>query len=428
MKHKLLIIALLAFVFFSCKKTQDLSSGKDVKKSEASTKPPFPNKDAETFATENLSSTKKTLNQVIFMDVEFGNYNDVTGTTHVKLNADNGGYIGTQLYALYTPDNTLIKSFGYHSCPWESDMILPIGTYVFVIGDNISNPTYGSKPFTVAAKPPTPPNGLLNLYRYYNPVFNRHFYSTNWADIGSNGDGYQFEKVQGYLYANPGSDRVPLYEYYNNSTNDHWYTTNSTGWPGYVSIGIIGYIPTYQTSDATLALDEYYGNNTGHVYTSPGEDMSSYTFSCVVGYLIPYYVPPVPQAIYQFYSPSGKDHFASPDASIASTYAGWTSLGIDFKAYLIPMSGTSPVYEFYNSQGQDHYTSINPNAVNGYAGWVNNGVKFYAYTNSNVPGTIPIYLFIDGANLDHYLTSNPNATNGYSGWISEGVVFYAFPK
>ena len=64
------------------------------------------------------------------------------------------------------------------------------------------------------------------LYRYWNPGIGDHFYTTNWAELGSGRYGWGFEGVQCYVYPLPIPGSVPLYRYWNPGIGDHFYTTN----------------------------------------------------------------------------------------------------------------------------------------------------------------------------------------------------------
>ncbi len=422
MKLKLLLCWIFLLTIFSCKK-QNSFKELTVSKSISSKQPAYPNKQAEIFATTAKSNDKKAASYSFLYD--FGSYNATTGTTHVRLYISNGQHYRSCTFHLYRTTNQYIARVGSGDTDYEADLMLPVGDFYFDVISKYPQVQADSKAFTVKQKPADPPNGKLNLYRYYNSQTGRHYYSTNWNNIGSNGDNYEFEKIQGVIYANPGTDLVPLYEYYNLTDNDHWYTTNSSGYPGYTMSGIIGYLPTFQTTEATLQLNEYYGSNTGHIYTSPPEYLNNpdITLNTNVGYIIPYTEPITPQPIYLFYNSQTTDHFTSPDINAVNGYSGWSYNGSEFRAYLTQVSGTVPVYEFY-SVG-DHFNSTNSNATAGYSGWTNNGMKFYVYT-TQVTGTIPIYLYYDITGGDHYITSNPNIANTYAGWRYDGIAFYAF--
>jgi hypothetical protein len=64
------------------------------------------------------------------------------------------------------------------------------------------------------------------LYRYWNPSIADHFYTTNWAELGSGRYGWNYEGIQCYVLPvqTPGS--LPLYRYWNPGAGDHFYTTN----------------------------------------------------------------------------------------------------------------------------------------------------------------------------------------------------------
>jgi hypothetical protein len=408
MKKQLQILFIILCLFASCKKDESLIK--------ESTNPKLSKQ-----LMEGQSSTPA---RDPYVEYFFSNYNELTGKTHVKLQIEGGTeYPGAKFYLQYPGNGSKVIDFGEVGTGYETDIILPVGRWTFGMSDD--GLYRESRPFSVKARPSAPPTGKLNLYRYYSIITNRHYYTTNWAGLGSNGDNYELEQVQGLLYDSPGTNRSALYEYYNLSTDDHWYTTTTNGWPGYVLQGPIGYISTVQTSEANVPLDEYYATATGHVYSSPPERLpTSYTLLGNVGY-IEKKVDTSPVPIYLFYSPSQTDHFTTADPNAVSGLQGWAAQGSEFKAYITQVAGTVPVYEFYYPG--DHYNSINRTAVAGFAGWSNYGIKYYAYSEQ-VPGTIPIYEFYHSGGGDHYLTPNPNIANLFSGWSNHGIAFYALPN
>ena len=73
------------------------------------------------------------------------------------------------------------------------------------------------------------PQALLQtvpLYRYWNATIGDHFYTTNWAELGSGNYGWVFEEIQCYVHTAPVFGSVPLYRYWNPGIGDHFYTTN----------------------------------------------------------------------------------------------------------------------------------------------------------------------------------------------------------
>jgi len=70
------------------------------------------------------------------------------------------------------------------------------------------------------------------LYRYWNQKDLNHFYTTNLAEIGVKrvGDvgkwGYKLVGTLGYCFQNSYPGTLPLYRYYHGGIIDHFYTTN----------------------------------------------------------------------------------------------------------------------------------------------------------------------------------------------------------
>lgn len=92
----------------------------------------------------------------------------------------------------------------------------------------------------------TQASGTVPLYRYYNGAIRNHFYTTNFNELGNGGNGYIAEGIACYVYPGPGSGRVPLYRYYITSLGNHFYTTNfnelGSGGPGVSYEGIACYV------------------------------------------------------------------------------------------------------------------------------------------------------------------------------------------
>ena len=100
------------------------------------------------------------------------------------------------------------------------------------------------------ASDPDPGDGLVPLYRLFNPSAGTHFYTTDRSEGLTARDqlGFHFEGVAGYISASPGDGLAPLYRLSNTSNGDHLYTTSRTegllarDQLGYQFEGIIGYV------------------------------------------------------------------------------------------------------------------------------------------------------------------------------------------
>ena len=74
--------------------------------------------------------------------------------------------------------------------------------------------------------------GLTALYRYLNPHFKDHLYTTNINEIGTAYPGlkghhnYISEGIQCLIYTRQVKGSTPLYRYWLGSVGDHFYTTN----------------------------------------------------------------------------------------------------------------------------------------------------------------------------------------------------------
>ncbi len=134
----------------------------------------------------------------------------------------------------------------------------------------------------------------LPFYRYYHPSLGRHFYTTNFNELGTGGQGFTYEGVAAFLRPNSsGGGLQPLYRYHRPSTG-HFYTTNfnelGNGAQGYAYEGITGYV--YSNNAAGRAPFYRYLNlgNGAYFYTTNfnelGTGNSVYRYEGVMGYVI----------------------------------------------------------------------------------------------------------------------------------------------
>ncbi|CAF3936813.1 unnamed protein product, partial [Rotaria sp. Silwood1] len=101
----------------------------------------------------------------------------------------------------------------------------------------------------------TPEPNTIPLYRYAAGLYS-HFYTTNWAEIGTDAvgavaNGWLMEGIIGYVYSTKQPGTCPLYRYLN---HDHFYTVNPCeigiiipgliGSNGYKLEGIAAYVLT----------------------------------------------------------------------------------------------------------------------------------------------------------------------------------------
>ena len=152
------------------------------------------------------------------------------------------------------------------------------------------------RPTAPPTKPTAPsrphPTQKTPLYRYWNPHWVDHFYTTNFNELaGRRGrHGFRYEGIQGYLYIKRVRGSVPLYRYWNPRSYDHFYTTNpreigttcpgKTGRHGYKSEGHMGFcmprkvpgtVPLYRYWKAHRA-DHFYTTNIKEIGTAtPGK-------------------------------------------------------------------------------------------------------------------------------------------------------------
>jgi len=102
------------------------------------------------------------------------------------------------------------------------------------------------------------------IYEYWNSTIHRHFYTTDFNELGNGSQGYYLQQTIGYLKTAGGGD--PVYRFYNSSTAAHYYTENSSVYPlGFHLESIMGYAPTIV--EIRHPIYEFY--NSGDYYYSP---------------------------------------------------------------------------------------------------------------------------------------------------------------
>ena len=121
--------------------------------------------------------------------------------------------------------------------------------------------------------------GAGELYGYWNNTAGDHFYTTNWAELGSGNYGWVYEGVQCYVHTTQVTGTVPLHRYWNSAIADHFYTTDfgelGSGNYGWVYEGIQCYVYPSPTTDA-VALYRYWNGDAGdHFYTTDWGELGS---------------------------------------------------------------------------------------------------------------------------------------------------------
>lgn len=120
--------------------------------------------------------------------------------------------------------------------------------------------------------PSTPAVTTTPLYRYWNATAGDHFYTTDWAELGTGRYGWEYEGVYGHVLQQQRTGTVPLYRYWNATVTDHFYTTDwtelGTGRYGWVYERIQCYVYPTQ-APGTVPLYRYWNPTIGdHFYTT----------------------------------------------------------------------------------------------------------------------------------------------------------------
>jgi len=98
---------------------------------------------------------------------------------------------------------------------------------------------------------------LLTVHRYFKAATGKHFYTTDFSELGNGGLGYVHEMPLGRVSAT-GTSAIAIYRFYNTATSAHYYSMNSTPPSGFHFESILGYsvgppfavlLPVYQFHD-----------------------------------------------------------------------------------------------------------------------------------------------------------------------------------
>lgn len=124
-----------------------------------------------------------------------------------------------------------------------------------------------------------PSTGTVPLYRYRRDTTGRHYYTTQWAELGAGRNGWRFEETQCYVYPTARPGTVPLYRYHNAQSTDYLYTTNwnelGSGKSGYVYQAIQCYVYP-GAGQQTARLYRYVKTNgANHFYTTNPDEVRS---------------------------------------------------------------------------------------------------------------------------------------------------------
>lgn len=117
------------------------------------------------------------------------------------------------------------------------------------------------------------PVSAVPLYRLYGGGGNNdHFYTTNYGEaMAAANSGYSFEGIACYVESSAGAGRTPLYRYFSRWYGRHFYTTNWNELGGgnaeWAYEGVQCYVYTAQSRSGTVPLFRYAATAGGHLYS-----------------------------------------------------------------------------------------------------------------------------------------------------------------
>jgi hypothetical protein len=301
MKKQLLILCAIVMLFATaCKKdsaTKQVANDDSELLAKNKTNGIYKDTTTISLKSPSISNIKHSVNAatnpptVVFYTITYARYSQYTISAHVNENTDQVAV----KYSVVDSNGNKVFDFSGSSisaAPLSGTFTLSPGTYSihgYWYGTGLSVPwVVPSTSFTIYAQPQAP-DGMLCMYRYYNPTNHLHMYSTDWDELGSASQGLYFEKVTGYIcgFQQPGS--IPIYRYYCPSNGDHLYSIKTPPIPpaGYQIESIIGYIYTAPTGASTTLLQRYNSTTLGHFYKTPDDTLPdpSFTFESNLGYL-----------------------------------------------------------------------------------------------------------------------------------------------
>jgi len=122
------------------------------------------------------------------------------------------------------------------------------------------------------------------VYRYYKADFHDHFYTADANEIGAHHQGevgkhgYTSEGVGFHIFAHHHQGLVPVYRYWQPNSHDHFYTANvneigtthtgQAGQHGYTCEGVLGYVSPVAFHGGVPVHRYFHGGNSDHLYTT----------------------------------------------------------------------------------------------------------------------------------------------------------------
>lgn len=137
----------------------------------------------------------------------------------------------------------------------------------------------------------------IPMRRYYNPVLDQHFYTTNPNELGNGSGNWIYEGVRFQMKASTAGGAVAFRRFMCIRDGAHFYTASTTeavGDPNWVRENDMGFIhpPTSGQPGGTVALYRYYNTRSNdHFYTinfnELGNGGGAWIYEGVAGYVLP---------------------------------------------------------------------------------------------------------------------------------------------
>eukprot|EP00163_Fabomonas_tropica_P020417 TRINITY_DN3607_c0_g1_i2.p1 TRINITY_DN3607_c0_g1~~TRINITY_DN3607_c0_g1_i2.p1 ORF type:complete len:958 (+),score=374.42 TRINITY_DN3607_c0_g1_i2:382-3255(+) len=290
------------------------------------------------------------------------------------------------------------------------------------------------------------PDGMKTLYRYWSSSRKDHVYTTNFGEFKEGKDGYSYEGVESFIYADNTSGGKALHRYFNSRINDHFYTTDFSilkkgGEHGWEYEGITGYVKDSQ-DPGTERLYRYYNKEIrDHFYTVRymGKAAKGYELQGTAGFVAPYKTKlhlhaisktgeklgaadttPSTAQVHEYYNPVTKDHYYTTDYSkLENGQHGWEYQGVIGSVLKEYKEGTIKLRQYFSAKRKDHRYTVRH--VSG-GDWKYEGAVGFIHTESK-DGDSPLYAFENEKSLDNALSTSRDGVKGGTAYEKKGYKY-----
>ena len=147
---------------------------------------------------------------------------------------------------------------------------------------------------------------------------------------------------------------------------------------------------------------------------------------------------PDPLPVYRFHSEKyGEDHLTIKEdecQAILANSENWTPVGVAYRAFDRPASGTKPLHVFYYKKVNRHFFSLDRSEIvklrASEKDWTYEGISHHVYPTEK-PGTIPVFRFLNVKTRKMFLTADEKKAEAMreaeTDWKFERVAYWVLP-